>query len=255
QGEAEAFLQEVPDAHLDLIYLDPARRDGQQRKVYLLEDCQPNVLALRTNLLAKAPQVLVKTAPLLDLKLAARQLAAVSHIWVVSVADECKEVLYLLERDAPSTDHIPVTAVALGKVDQQFSFTWQEEKAAVAPLSEPQEYLYEADAAILKAGAFRSFAQRFGLSKLHANTHLYTSERLIRDLPGRTFQLEQVCKYDRKTVRAAVPGGRASLATRNFPDPVDAVRRKLGLADGGDQYLFAVTTLRGRKEILVARKV
>ncbi|MEO6036811.1 MAG: hypothetical protein ABIQ93_00270, partial [Saprospiraceae bacterium] len=253
QADAPDFLARAAES-FDLLYLDPARRDGQQRKVFRLEDCQPNVLALQSTLLSRAPRVLVKTAPLLDLRLAVRQLGTVSHIWVVSVADECKEVLYLLERQAPPADELPITAVALGVNIQQFTFSWQEEQAAIAPLSAPQQYLYEPDAAILKAGAFRSFAQRFGLSKLHPNTHLYTSELLQEEVPGRKFRLQQVCRYDRKSVRAAVPGGRANLSTRNFPDSVEAVRRQLALADGGDDYLFAVTTLGDKKQILVGRK-
>ncbi len=252
QADAEQFLATTTE-QFDLLYLDPARRDGQ-RKVFRLEDCQPNVVALQPALLARAAKVLVKTAPLLDLKLAARQLGHVSHIWVVSVGDECKEVLYLLEKEAPPTDEVPVTAVALGQTVQEFTFNWQEEQTALAPLSPPLRYLYEPDAALLKAGAFRSFAQRFGLYKLHNNTHIYTSDALV-ELPGRRFELEQVCKYDRKAVLAAVPDGRANLATRNFPDTVEAARRKLALADGGDRYLFAVTSLENKKEILVSHKV
>lgn len=251
---AQDFLATANTA-FDLLYLDPARRDDLQRKVFRLEDCQPDILALRETLLRHAPRVLVKTAPWLDLKLAVRQLGAVSCIWVVSVADECKEVLYLLEHTAPPADEVPVIAVALGEGMRQFRFTWREEQAALAPLAAPQRYLYEPDAAVLKAGAFRSFAQRFGLFKLHPNTHLYTSDQLQEGVPGRTFQLEHICKYDRKAVHAAVPGGRANLATRNFPDSTATVRRQLALADGGAYYLFAATTFGNKKEILVGRKV
>ncbi len=251
---AEAFLAAQTEP-FDLLYLDPARRDDRQRKVYRLEDSQPDVLALHATLLAHAPQVLVKTAPLLDLKLAVRQLLTVARIWVVSVDNECKEVLYLLQRSAPPADAVPITAVALGKGTQEFRFTWQEEQQAVAPFSAPQRYLYEPDAAVLKAGAFRSFARRFGLSKLHPNTHLYTSGQLHREAPGRCFALDQVCRYDRKSVRAAVPEGRATIAVRNFPDAAEKVRRTLGLVDGGETYLFAATTLHDKKEILVGRKI
>ncbi len=251
---AEDFLANTTD-HFDLLYLDPARRDAQQRKVFRLEDCQPDIVALREILLTKAPKILIKTAPLLDLKLAAKQLLTVSRIWVVSVNNECKEVLYLMERTALSLEEIPIIAVALGETTQQFTFTWREEQQAVAPISAPQQYLYEPDAAVLKAGAFRSFAQQFGLSKLHPNTHLYTSNELRADVPGRYFQIEQVCKYDRKAVQTVVSEGRANIATRNFPDAVEAVRRKLALADGGDVYLFAATTWENKKEVVVCRKV
>ena len=114
--------------------------------------------------------------------------------------------------------------------------------------------LYEPNPAILKAGAFRSFAQRFGLAKLHANTHLYTSVEFIPNLPARSFALQQICKYDRKAVQAAVPGGKANIACRNFPDNPDQVRKKLGLADGGEVYLFAATDVEDRKIVLVCVK-
>lgn len=251
---AEDFLANTAE-QFDLLYLDPARRDAQQRKVFRLEDCQPDVVALREILLARSSKILIKTAPLLDLKLAAKQLRKVNRIWVVSINNECKEVLYLMERDAPLVEEIPITAVILGEITQQFTFTWQQEQQATAPISAPQQYLYEPDAAVLKAGAFRSFAQQFGLSKLHPNTHLYTSKELWEDVPGRRFEIKQVCKYDRKTVQAIVPEGRANLATRNFPDSVETARRKLALTDGGDFYLFAATTAEEKKEILVCRKI
>jgi hypothetical protein len=251
---AEDFLKN--GAHFDLLYLDPARRDAQQRKVFRLEDCQPDVLALRDLLLARAPQVLLKTAPLLDLKLATRQLGCVRHIWVLSIDNECKEVLYLLEKNLP-TGHSPtLTAACLnGPAEQFFDFDWPEEQAAQAAFSTALDYLYEPDAAVLKAGALKTFAQRFGLSKLHANTQLYTSERLVEGLPARRFRIEAVCKYERRAVQQAVPSGKANVATRNFPDSVAQIRQKLGLADGGDCYLFAATDADNRKVILVCQKV
>jgi hypothetical protein len=251
---AEDFLKN--SENFDLLYLDPARRDAQQRKVFLLEDCQPDVLALRDTLLDRAPQVLLKTAPLLDLKLAARQLRCVRHIWVLSIDNECKEVLYLLEKNLPA-GHSPTLAAAClhGDTEQFFNFDWPEEQAAQAPLSPALSYLYEPDAAVLKAGALKTFAQRFGLFKLHANTQLYTAEHLAEGLPARRFRIEAVCKYERHAVRQAVPSGKANVAVRNFPDSVAQVRQKLGLADGGEHYLFAAADADNRKIILVCQKV
>ena len=115
-------------------------------------------------------------------------------------------------------------------------------------------FLYEPNPAILKAGAFRSFALRFGLAKLHANTHLYTSTAHVPEVPARIFAIEQVCKYDRKAVLPFVPAGKANIACRNFPDNPAQVRNKLGLADGGDQYIFAATDAEGKKSVMVCRK-
>lgn len=253
---AEEFLQKTTE-NFDLLYLDPSRRNEQKNRVLRLEDCSPNILSIKTLLLEKAPLVLLKTAPLLDIQLAMRQLETVARVWVVASGAECREVLYLLRREAVPVDEVPVEAVQLDKSGdaQAFTFTFQEEKTAVAPLSLPQQYLYEPHAAILKAGAFRSYAAHFGLKKLHANTHLYTSAQHEPGVPGRAFQIENLCKYDRKAVRSAVPGGKANVAVRNFPDSADAVRKKLGLSDGGDTYLFAFTDLEDKKMIAVCRKV
>jgi hypothetical protein len=191
----------------------------------------------------------------LDLRLAATQLGQVSKIWIIASDGDCREVLYLLEREAPPMEVIPISAVNLKEAENQtFDFSWAEEQGAEPVFSTAQNFLYEPNPAILKAGAFRSFGQRFGLSKLHSNTHLYTSRELVPDLPARAFQIEEVCKYDKKAVAALVPGGKANIACRNFPDNPDQVRRKLGLNDGGEVYLFAATDAEGKKVVLVCKK-
>ncbi len=263
---AEDFLEKTKDGY-DLIYLDPARRHERKGKVFQLANCSPDVLKIKDLMLKRSPRVLLKTAPLLDLKLATEQLGQVSKIWVVASEGDCREVLYLLERDAPLIDEIPIQAVSLEsrpiRFDkpyrspsgaQTFAFSWAEEQQAVANFSSPKNFLYEPNPTILKAGAFRSFALRFGLAKLHANTHLYTSTEFRPNLPARSFVIEHVCKYDRKSVQIHVPSGKANITCRNFPDNPDQVRRKLDLAEGGDVYLFAATDAENKKVVLVCRK-
>ncbi len=286
---AEQFLAQNTDTY-DLVYLDPARRDGAGGRVFRLEDCQPNILDIKDLIFKTTPQILLKTAPLLDLRRAADQLGEVSRIWVVAADDECREVLYLLEgggwrvegggfarrnfdeggeavdggqptanSQQPTAnsrlDDIPICAIHLLKdgSEQTFEFTFGTERLAQAAFSVPQKYLYEPNPAVLKAGAFRSFAQHYGLSKLHPNTHLYTSAERVPDVPGRIFSIETVCRYDRKSVAAAVPEGRANIAVRNFPDSAEQVRQRLGLRDGGEVYLFAATDVEGKK-VVVCRK-
>lgn len=254
---AEMFLQ-TDTGLFDLIYLDPARRDGAGGRVFLLEDCQPDILKMKDQLLDRAPLVLLKTAPMLDIRLAMEQLKQVSRVWVVAADDECREVLYLLDRRCvSSTMNVPIEAVHLLKngQEQRFECSFGAEQAAEVSYSMPQKYLYEPNPAILKAGAFRSFAQHFSLSKLHPNTHLYTSQQgPVAELPARSFLIEAVCKYDRKSVQVSVPQGQANVAVRNFPDSAEQVRQRLGLRDGGDLYLFAVTNLDHKKVVLVCRK-
>jgi hypothetical protein len=252
EGETGAFLGKNT-RHFDLIYLDPARRDASGGRVFRLEDCTPDVLNLRTKLFAHAHQVLIKTAPMLDIALALRQLEFVQKVWVVSVDDEVKELLFLLENKTGLGDKTPIEAVNLGKMPFHFVFSKKEEQAVTAPFAEPQTYLYEPPATIFKAGAFNTFAQRYGLKKLHTHTHLYTSETLNPEVPGRVFRILAITKYDKKAVAALIPGAQANVAVRNFPDTAEMVRKKLGLKDGGEVYLFAVTT-EGGKKILIAEK-
>lgn len=254
-AQAETFLAENKQ-HFDLLYLDPARRDDRKGKVFQLADCSPNVLEIKTLLLEHAPNVLLKTAPLLDIQLAMQQLQHVAKVWVVEYEGDCREVLYLLQRNP--TDTAPIEVVALnksGEPEHQFSFSFPEEQQAAIRFSTPQKFLYEPIPALLKAGAFKSFAQRFDLGKLHPNTHLYTSDVLASSVPARSFRIEAICKYDKKEVAALVPGGKANISTRNFPDNAELVRKKLGLADGGDVYLFAATDCHEKKVILVCSKV
>lgn len=251
--ETEDFLKNAT-GRFDLLYIDPARRDEQQRRVFRLEDCQPNVPTLLDLLFLRAPRVLLKTAPLLDLKSVMEQLGTVLEIWVVATDNEVKEVLYLLSKEEYAGDNTPVTAVNLGAQTQRFVFTRAEEQSAAPEYAVPQRYLYEPNAAILKAGAFKSFATRFGLAKLHAHTHLYTSTDFVPGVPGRVFSVEAVTRYDRKAVQTAVPDGKANIAVRNFPDSAEAVRKKLGLKDGGEAYLFGARDMEERVTVIVCKK-
>lgn len=256
-SDAAQFLKDNPEP-FDLLYLDPARRDEQQRRVFRLAGCQPNVPEMLNLLLSHAPRILLKTAPLLDLSTATAELKAVTHIWVVAVGNEVKEVLYLLgaKHDEIEADNISICAVNLGDsaATAGVTFTRAEEQAAMPQYSAPQRYLYEPNAAILKAGAFKTFATRYGLAKLHPNTHLYTSADFVPGVPGRIFEVRAVARYDRKAVQALLPEGRANVAVRNFPDTAEATRKKLGLEDGGEWYVFGVRDGEGVK-VVVGRKV
>ncbi len=250
---AEAFLKGV-DSTVDCIYLDPARRDTQARRVFRLEDCQPNVLQIRDTLLNKARTVLLKAAPLLDIDATVLALQHVAQVHVVAVRNEVKEVLYLMDQSTGSPPEIK--AVNLGsKTTGAFTFLRSQEREAMAPYGDPLRYLYEPNAALMKTGAFKLIAQRFGLLKLHSNTHLYTADEPIADFPGRCFQCRAVVAYQKKAVLPWLPEKRAHLAARNFPDSVAVVRKKLGLRDGGDDYLFAVRLAKQKAAIIITKKV
>ena len=250
---AEAFLSSLLQP-VDAIYLDPARRDTQARRVFQLADSTPNVLELQNELLAKATTVLLKTAPLLDIQATLQALKNVSQVHVVAVRNEVKEVLYRMDRG--HTGEPKITAINLQTAfEASFSFFRAQETRAEVTYADPMTYLYEPHAALMKAGAFKLIAQRFGLSKLHPNTHLYTSDELMSDFPGRTFRCRAVVPYQKKATRKCLSDGKASIATRNFPDTVATVRKKLGLADGGDAYLFAARMANEQLRIIIADKI
>jgi hypothetical protein len=255
QGTLGEFLNHSKKQY-DLIYLDPARRGAGGRRVFRLEDCSPNIPELRSLLFEHAPRVLVKTAPVLDIKAAAAELAPVVAVWVVGVQNEVKEVLYLMDKNGlKSIDAIPVHAVDLGKKDSNLTFTFEQERATEPMYGSVSNYLYEPFASVLKAGAFQYFASYFGLTKLHKHTHLYTSETLVDEVCARVFEVIAICSFDKKAVREFVPEGNANVAVRNFPVPAEAVRKKLGLKDGGAFYLFAFTDFENNKRVAITRKV
>lgn len=251
---AEQFLTNS-NGDYDLIYLDPARRDDRNNRVFQLTDCQPDVVRLRDLLLAKSKYVLIKTAPMLDIIQAIKQLEKVKKIWVVAAAGECKEVLYLMDNEEiiPPSE-VQIAAISLPGIQRPFQFKISDEAAAQIQFDLPQQYLYEPDAAVMKTGAFKFFGAHFGLSKLHPNTHLYTSNNLKDAVPGRSFSIQAVVKYDHSAVKQAVPEGKANIAARNFPDSPEQVRKKLKLTDGGDWYLFAATLADNSRKIIVCQK-
>ncbi|WP_243406339.1 class I SAM-dependent methyltransferase [Siphonobacter curvatus] len=252
KGNGMNWLEQSTET-FDWLYLDPARRDRSSQKVVQLADCEPNVLEHKDLLLGKAADVLVKVSPMLDIDLAVKQLDCVAHVYVVAVDDEVKELLLHL-RNAPQEPEITAVNLLRNGQEQRFSFRRSEEQSHTAPFSQPLTYLYEPNAALLKAGAFKRIAQG-GLYKLAPSSHLYTSEALVPDFPGRTFRITAVTKADKKEIRRWVPEGKANLTVRNFPMSVADLRKKLNLSEGGNQYLFATSDQRQNKLILITEKV
>ncbi|TAD97830.1 MAG: hypothetical protein EAZ97_11840 [Bacteroidetes bacterium] len=250
--KAEVFLQNL-DHKVDLIYIDPARRDQNQQKTVQLSDCEPNILEILDLLLQKADQVLIKTSPLLDIALAQTQLRSLEKIIVISLENECKEVLYLLGQH---TENQTVECYNLKKNQiQSFVFDLKKERELQIDFHFPEKYLYEANSSVLKAGAFKSIAKQFDLKKLHANSHLYTSRSLKLDFVGRIFEILHICKYDRKEILKFLPDSKANITVRNFPDSVAQIRQKTKIKDGGEHYLFATTDLQDRKMVLICKKL
>ena len=253
--DAVNFLRSTPDT-FDWIYLDPARRDTAARKIFRLQDCEPDVLRLMPLLLHKGRRVLLKTSPMLDIEQAILELRQVRRLWVVAVDNECKEVLYELGPE-PAVDPERYTVnLRRDGTQQEFRMNRAREARAIPRYAEPQQYLYEPNVAVLKAGGFRSVGTAFELLKLHQHSHLYTSDVLRTDFPGRMFRIRAVEKYDGVALKAHLgPDGRAHVTTRNFPDTVAEFRHRTGIREGGEIYLFATTNLEGKLMVLVCEKL
>jgi len=179
---AEEFLN-TTDKKADIVYIDPSRRNQNQR-VFKLDECTPNIIEFSAEIFTIADKILVKTAPLLDIKQTLKDLKNVTNIWVISVFNDCKEILYLLEKGVINEPQIHT--VNLTNQNQKFSFDYEQEQNTQVTYSEPLNYLYEPNASILKSGAFNSITEIFNLKKIAPNTHLYTSKKLIDFFPGRT---------------------------------------------------------------------
>ena len=251
QETMEHFIENM-DA-VDLLYLDPSRRDTTGRRVVGMEDCVPNILLYKDLLLKKARRVLLKLSPMLDLKRSLAQLPQTSEVHVLAVNGECKELLLMMEKEPA----VPVRYYAVNFVKEQmlsFVFTADEEEQALPEFTAGVDaYLYEPNAAIMKAGAFKCVANRFKLKKLHPHSHLYTSDRFMPDFPGRVFQVREFIPYHEarkvwKNLR------KANVAVRNFPLTVDQLKKNLKLADGGEVYVFATTFENGQKVLISCRK-
>ncbi|WKV13259.1 THUMP-like domain-containing protein [Marivirga harenae] len=253
---SEEFLSSISH-RLDWIYLDPARRGDRNQKVFLWEDCSPNLVELLPLLFEKSENILVKAAPMQDISRAIAELGnKVKEVYIIEWQNEVKELLYLLSKE--SVEYPKIHAVQISAVGQPiFTFTGDKLKETENKISFelPEQYLYEPSPAIMKAGLFRQLAARYGISKLHPNTQLFTSDILVEDFPGRVFKILHSIPVQKKELKKLLPEMKANLSTRNFPMPIAQLKKKLGLKDGGDSYIFATTLKDEGKGLLACDKL
>lgn len=243
-------LESILKKKYSVIYADPSRRHESKGKVFFLKDCEPNIPENISEILKNCDVFLLKTSPMLDISIGLSELKNVSEIHIVAIENDVKELLWLMKKEA--AESIQMRTINFTKTKNEiFEFVWNE--TASQTYSKIKKYLYEPNAAILKSGAFDLISEKFKIDKLHPNTHLYTSEDLV-DFPGRTFLIEKVIPYSKSEIRAALTIKKANIATRNFPESVAMLRKKWKIADGGDVYLFFVTDLDGKKQMLVCSK-
>ena len=233
----ENFLTENNE-NFDVIYLDPARRDQNKNKVFLLEDLSPNILEIQDQLLYISEQVIIKLSPLIDLKYLISVLKNIFKIEIIAVRNDVKEIVVFLSKNY--SGEIMCNCVNLESGENDFSFEINAEKNAQAEYAEPQQFIYIPNNTILKAGIFSLISSQFNLKKLHPNTHLYTSDVKISDFPGRVLEMKVI---DSKEIKKKE---QFNLISKNYPLKPEEIKKKYQLKDGGNQYLIFTQSKKGK---------
>ena len=259
-------------APVDLVFIDPARRDEHGGRTYGIADCTPNVLDLFDELLAKAQRVMIKLSPMLDWRKAVEDIGwqYVSAVHIVSVANECKELLLEMKgwkgekvkkpigEKAKEMKVVCVNLLSDGSRECfEFDADVSSPNTSFHPLALlPFHFLYSPNASVMKAGCYNLLAERFGATPLHQNSHLFVSDKEIPDFPGRGFVIERTTSMNKRDLKESLAGiTQANIAVRNFPISADELRRRLKLRDGGDVYIFATTVENIGHRLLICRKI
>jgi len=258
-SSTEDFISKLKSDSLDLIYLDPARRGDAGRKLISISDCQPDTVAMQDDLLRIAPNVMVKLSPMLDVSRALTELKHVSNVFIIGLEAECKEITLLMQRgfDAEPT----ISAVDInqdGKPEPAVSSAKSADTTLPLPIADPDwlqpgTYISEPSAPYMKSALFRTIAAQTGTSMLHPDTHLFWSKEKPESFPGRTFQIEGIIPFDKKSLASLIKT-QANLSVRNFPESAPALQRRLKLRDGGLRYLIATTLSDNKRVILNLKK-
>ncbi|WP_111671585.1 class I SAM-dependent methyltransferase [Algoriphagus litoralis] len=245
EGDGVQFLKGT-NLYFDLIYADPARRGIGNQKLYKLQDCEPDVVSAWPLLKQKADKVLLKVSPMLDLTQAWSELPDIQKITVVSVKNEVKEILLYWQK-AHGSETKKIEVVDLESDAPRFEFSLKEEENASSMFGEAQQYLFEPLSGILKAGAFSLFGERFGLRKLDKNSHLYTGHLIPDEIPGRVFEIIKEISPKKLEIKSLFPSGKANVICRNYVTGAEELKKKLGLKDGGEDFLIGTKTGSGFK--------
>lgn len=238
----EKYFKENSDKRWDLIYLDPARRKNSHKK-FLLEDLEPNILEHMENLLQLSNLVMIKLSPLFDLKMAIRKIPQIYEIHLVAVKNEMKELLLICKKDIDNNPKIHAVNLKTNQIP--FIFDFDEEMKTEKQFSDIKKFIYEPNSAVLKAGAFRLIAKKNNLFKLHQNTHLYTSDKLIESFPGRIFNCIEEIENPKKTLK----NSSFHIISKNYPLTVENIRKKYNIKESQNLSLIFTQSIAGKKII------
>ena len=247
-SDAVTYLTEM-SGKADVVYLDPARRNEHGGRTYGITDCTPNVLELLPLLRQKAACVVLKLSPMLDWRKAVSDLGGASAVHVVSVGNECKELVLVLGEGRQ-----PVLYCVNN--DQVWQVPAPRQAAVCQRTEVTPSFLYEPNASIMKAGCFEAVEQSYPVRQLSANSHLFVSAVEVEEFPGRSFCVSAIAAMNKQELRTALADiDRANITVRNFPMTVDQLRKKLKLKDGGSVFLFATTMADGSHKLFICRKI
>ena len=245
-GDGVAYLHTM--RHADLLFIDPARRDVHGGRTYDISDCTPNVLEILDEMLEKADRVMIKLSPMLDWRKAVADLGKVNEVHIISVDNECKELLLILSKTKKPLRVFCVNNDECFEVVEGIS-------SQPRPLPQDMRYLYKPNASVMKAGCFDLIEQRFGVVQLERNSHLFVSDKEILGFPGRQFLIEKRTSMNKRELKATLADvDQANITVRNFPMSVAELRKRLKLKEGGDVYIFATTISDEGHQLLVCRK-
>lgn len=250
-GDSFNILQKY-NIPFDWIYIDPSRRNDAKAKVFLLKDCTPNVPDLMDFYFEHSKNILLKTAPLLDISAGLSELKNVKRIHIIAIENEVKELLWEIEKEYEDKIEIATSNHSKAGVEK-FNFVLEANQNA-AQYSLPNKFLYEPNSAIMKSGGFDQVGLQFNLNKLHPHSHLYTAAVEI-DFPGRIFKIEKVVSYQKTAMKKELENKKANVTIRNFPDSVATIRKKWKIKEGGFQYCFFTTNQNNDKIVLICTKI
>ena len=237
----------------DWVYLDPSRRDSNNRKLFKISDCQPDICAMKEKIFAFTDQIMIKYSPMLDVKLAISQLGDVNRVIILAEKNEVKELVFILKKGIEKEPVIE--CVNLGSDQPGFVFKYSKEEAISPVYGLEEGYLFEPNSAIYKAGAFKLMADKFGIKKLSANSHLYTAKEIQTNFPGKTFKIIAVTKFDNKSLNRVIKEKKANIIARNFPLKPVEIKKKLGWGDGGDFFSFFTRNQNNRNIVIITTKL
>lgn len=265
-GNAVDMLRSI--GHATMIFLDPARRDNNGGRTYALSDCTPDIITMKEELFSKADFLMLKLSPMLDWRAVVQQLGSVKELHIVSVKNECKELLVVVapllfpqrgEDVSPQVEDNAPTVYCVND-DQHFVFTPLSPKTVTKVKSSPfggdkRGALLVPNSSIMKAGCFAELAHRYDVSPISANSHLFVSPHFIDNFPGRQFEIVAISSMNKRELRTTFAGiSQANVAVRNFPMTAEQLRQRLRLRDGGENYVFATTEEDGQHIIFLCRK-